>query len=86
MKLIDYRKFFPKMDSHQTFIEKHIQKFVINMFNQRPPIATVPKKELTDYFTLFRLLSDIVQIRLIKTMINAWNFINQESFSRIVIT
>ena len=56
------------------------------MFNQRPQIATVPKKELTDYFTVFRLLSDIDQIRLIKTMINGWNFINQESFSRIVIT
>lgn len=58
------------MDSHQTFIEKRIQKFVNNMFNQRSQIATVPKKELTDYFTVFRILSDIVQIRLIKTMIN----------------
>ena len=58
------------MDSHQTFIEKRIQKFVNNMFNQRPQIATVPKKELTDYFTVFRILSDIVQITLIKTMIN----------------
>ena len=58
------------MDSHQTFIEKRIQKFINNMFNQRPQIATVPKKELTDYFTVFRILSDIVQIRLIKTMIN----------------
>ena len=56
------------------------------MFNQRPQIATVPKKELTDYFTVFRILSDIVQIRLIKTMINGWNVINQESFSRIAIT
>ena len=67
-------------------LQKNIQKFVNNMFNQRPQIATVSKKELTDYFTVFRLLSDIVQIRLIKAMINAWNFINQESFSRIVIT
>lgn len=52
-------------------LQKNIQKFVNNMFNQRPQIATVSKKELTDYFTVFRLLSDIVQIRLIKAMINA---------------
>ena len=52
----------------QQFIDKCIQKFLNNMFIQRPQIPTVPKKELKIILPYKGKMSQIVKTRLTKTM------------------
>ena len=68
----------------QKFIDKCIQKYLNNMFIQRPQIPTVPKKELIIILPSLGEMSQIVKIRL-RLWINTWNFVNWELFSRLII-
>ena len=62
------KKILSKNAYPQKFIDKCIQKFLNNMFIQRPQILTVPKKELKIILPYLGKMSQIVKTRLTKTM------------------
>ena len=61
------KKILSKNAYPQKFIDKCIQKFLNNMFIQRPQIPTVPRKELKTILRYLGKMSQIVKTRLTKT-------------------
>ena len=68
MKLINFEKIC------REFIDKCIQKFLNNMFIQRPQISTVPKKEFIIILPHSGKMFQIVKTRLTKTIIKHMKF------------
>ena len=69
--MINLRKFVEKclrVSIIDRCIDKCIQKFLNNMFIQRPQISAVPKKELIIILPYLGKMSQIVKTRLTKTM------------------
>ena len=83
-EVVKLKKILSKHAYPQKFVDKCIQKSLNIMYIQTPKVLSLPKKELVIILPYFGNMSQIVKIKLTKTMSKHMKFCKLRVFSRLI--